>query len=245
MEKKLLILFILTFNAFYGQSDCDNANSDLIYAYSHVKSAYESNNKDHLKHYSNRSKETFERAKKNLKKCGCETAYNMAYDAVELLSKVEPTETFEDGRFYVKQVRDIAQKSITKLDKCTVGSNDVASNTNDALTELEMEQKRLQEQQEALKRKSEELKAKMAEQNEMALKLRKEELANSYRSVIASNIETYNNSLKTCNCNHEPLKVTESEPDIYTISMEAIKSFYMERIKKLTSNYLSQLNACD
>src|SRR5690606_17697975 len=163
MEKKLLILFTLTFNVFYGQSDCDNANSDLIYAYSHVKSAYESNNKDHLKYYSNRSKETFERAKENLKKCGCDTAYNMAYDAVELLGKVEPTETFEDGRFYVKQVRDIAQKSITELDKCTVGSNnDVASNTNDALTELEMEQKRLQEQQEALKRKSEELKAKMA-----------------------------------------------------------------------------------
>lgn len=115
----LFFLFISICALSYGQEDCEEADSDLIYAYSHVKSAYNSNNIDHLKYYANRSLESFKRAKPKLKACGCDIAYNKVYDAIELLEKVESADTNEDGRFYVKRSRDIAKASITEKDICT------------------------------------------------------------------------------------------------------------------------------
>ncbi|PKQ44254.1 hypothetical protein [Confluentibacter flavum] len=248
MEKHYFFLcFALSSLAFYGQTACDGANSDLIYAYSHVKSSYNSNNISHLKYYANRSLEVFERSKKKLKECGCETAFDMAYEAAQLLSKVESSETYEDGRFFVKRARDIAQQSVTELDKCTVPTKDFqVNNDRDAqLTSLQIEQEKLKQQQEELKRRAEEIKIKMAEQNDMALQLKKEELINSYKSAISSNIESYNNALKVCNCNHALIKLEEKNTDVSEKSIEDIKSYYLNSLKGLTSHYLAQLNLCD
>lgn len=246
MEKKLIILFAFTLNVLYGQSDCDNANSDLIYAYSNIKSAYDSNNVDHLKYYSDRSKGSFERSRERLKNCGCQTAYDLAYDAIALLKKVKPAETFEDGRFYVKQVKEIAQQSITALDKCTIQGDDfIADAGNESLSSLQMEQEKLKQQQEALKRKAEEINAKLAEQNELALKLEKEEMIKSFENAVSKNVESYNTTLKTCNCDFRPISKSENDTNIYNKSLEEIKLYYLDSLKKLTSNYLSQLNSCD
>lgn len=248
MEKHYFFLcFALSSLVFYGQTACDGANSDLIYAYSHVKSSYNSNNISHLKYYANRSLEVFERSKKKLKECGCDTAFDLAFEAAQLLSKVETAETYEDGRFFVKRARDIAQQSVTELDKCTVPTKDYQVNNDDdtQLTSLQMEQEKLKQQQEELKRRAEEIKIKMAEQNEMALKLKKEELINSYKSAISSNIESYNNALKVCNCDSNLIKLEDKNIDVSEKSIEDIKSYYLNSLKGLTSNYLSQLNLCD
>lgn len=238
------LLFLLASCSFYGQTACDDANSDLIYAYSHVKSSYESNNISHLKYYANRSKEAFERSQKKLKTCGCETAYDLAYEGVQLLSKVETAQTFEDGRFFVKRAKDIGQQSVTELDKCTVPTKDMqVSNGNEQLSSLQMEQEKLRQQQEELKRRSEEIKIKMAEQNEMELKLKKETIINAYKSAISSNLESYNNTLKVCDCN-TAVKMEDKNMDVSQKSLEEIKTYYLDSLKGLTSNYLSQLNAC-
>ncbi|MBU3822430.1 hypothetical protein KO566_10185 [Flavobacteriaceae bacterium XHP0103] len=240
------LAFTLVINMLSGQSPCDNANSDLIYAYSNIKSAYDSNNVDHLKYYSDRSKGSFERSKEHLKNCGCQTAYDLAYDAIELLKKVEPAETFEDGRFYVKQVKEIAQESITALDKCTIQGDDfIADASNENLSSLQMEQEKLKQQQLELKRKAEEINAKLAEQNELALKLEKEEMIKSFESVVSKNVESYNSTLKACNCDFKPISKSENDTNIYSKSLEEIKLYYLNSLKKLTSNYLSQLNACN
>ncbi|MEJ2113878.1 MAG: hypothetical protein P8X62_09385 [Flavobacteriaceae bacterium] len=63
--------------------------------------------------------EAFERTKDKLESCGCEKAYNFAYDIVELLRNVESSETNEDGRFYVKRARDLAKETINELELCT------------------------------------------------------------------------------------------------------------------------------
>lgn len=247
MEKHYFFLcFALSSLVFYGQTACDDANSDLIYAYSHVKSSYNSNNISHLKYYANRSLEVFERSKKKLKECGCETAFDLAFEAAQLLSKVESAESYEDGRFFVKRARDIAQQSVTELDKCTVPTKDIqVNNGSDQLSSLQVEQEKLKQQQEELKQRAEEIKIKMAEQNEMALKLKKEELINSYKSVISSNIESYNNALKVCNCDSKLIKLEDKNTDVSEKSIEEIKSYYLNSLKGLTSNYLVQLNTCD
>jgi hypothetical protein len=120
MKKNYLFFLFATICAFsYAQENCSEADSDLIYAYSHVKTAYNSNNIYHLKEYANKSLESFKRAKPKLKACGCEVAYNKVYDAIELLENVENAKTNDDGRFYVKRAREIAKESITEMDICT------------------------------------------------------------------------------------------------------------------------------
>jgi len=235
----LVSVFLLITSIFFGQTPCDDANSDLIYAYSHVKSAYKSNNISHLKYYANRSLESFERSKPRLTKCGCDKAYNLAVDCTDLLKKVETAETFEDGRFFVKRAKELAQQSVTELDRCTIPANEVQ-----ALTSLQSEQAKLKEQQEALKRKAEEIKTKLAEQEKTSVNLQKEALINSYEEVILSNVESYNNALKVCECDYRPLTQENTTVEISKKSLEEIKLFYLDSLKGLTANYLSQLNKC-
>ena len=137
MKKHYLLFLFITVCAFtYGQENCSEADSDLIYAYSHVKSAYNSNNIHHLKEYAKRSLVAFERAKPKLKACGCEIAYNKVYDAIDLLKNVESAKTNEDGRFFVKRTREIAKASITEMDKCTFA---IDSNKSAVAVQLEPE----------------------------------------------------------------------------------------------------------
>ena len=142
--KKNYLFFLISFAYIqsYAQSNCEDAHSDVIYAYSHVKSAYDSNNISHLKDYSKRSTDAFNRAKKILNDCGCETSYNYAFDASELLSKVEDVKTYEDGRFYVKRARDIAKKVINELELCTKLTQE-----DEALASLEYDRLKLKQQQ--------------------------------------------------------------------------------------------------
>lgn len=138
MKKNFLFFLFIIICAFsYGQENCDEADSDLIYAYSHVKSAYNSNNIDHLKYYAKRSLECFKRARPKLKACGCEVAYNKVYDAIELLENVKSAKTNEDGRFYVKRTREIAKESITEMDKCTLAIDE--KNAKVATVQVEAE----------------------------------------------------------------------------------------------------------
>ena len=242
VKRYFFLLFISATLVAYSQSPCDQANSDLIYAYSNVKSSYNSNNVSHLKYYANRSLESFERSKKSLTNCGCEKAYDLAHESIEMLKKVETAESFEDGRFFVKRVREMAQKSVTELDKCTIPSAD--NQDNQELSSLQIEQAKLKKQQEELKLKAEEIKAKLAAQEEMEQKLKKEELINSYKTVIATNLETYNNALKVCDCDKEVQTKLETDEGMSTKSMEEIKQYFIKSLKGLTSNYLTQLDLC-
>ena len=173
---------------------------------------------------------------------------NLTEKGIELLVKVENVDTFEDGRFYVKRARDISRESVIEIDKCSVADyeDDVAVNNeqNNTLSDIQSEQLKLKQQQEALKLKEEQLKTKLAEQKEKELSLKKKQLILSYQTAIASNIKTYNETLKICNCNHETLNYTESSGVLSSKSLEYIKRHYNSSIKTLASNYLSQLNLC-
>ncbi|GAA3583632.1 hypothetical protein [Snuella lapsa] len=247
----LFFVIVIIYSKFQAQEQFNDVDSDLVYAYSHVKSAYKSNNITHLKYYANRSLEAFKRAKPKLKACNCETAYDNAYDGIELLAHVDNAETFEDGRFYVKRARDLAKQSIIELDKCTVGNTakkteEAAPETlNNDIATLQHEQNKLKEMQEELRLKGQQIKAKIEEQKQKELDLKKEQLINSYNEVIATNIKTYNELLETCNCKYEVFKPIDKTETIKTKSVEEIKTYFVNGLKDLTSNYLSQLELCD
>lgn len=241
----VFIVFFLIFLKFQCQTNCSQADSDIIYAYSDVKTSYEANNISHLKEYAYKSLKAFERAKPKLKDCGCEASYNNAYDAAELLAKVEDAETFEDGRFFVKRARDLAKQSVIELDKCTAAEqNQQPEDTSNDLADLQDEQAKLKQQQMELKRKEQEIKLKMAEQKEKELMLQKEQLINQYNTAITSSVKNYNDNLKMCGCNNTIKKPTSDSNTLTSKSIEEIKGYYLNNLKEMTSTYLSYLNNC-
>ena len=158
----LFLFFILMCLKFQGQTKCSEANSEIKYAYSNVKHSYEANNISHLKEYAFKSLEAFKRAEAKLKECGCEVSFNHAFDAMELLEKVDPAESYEDGRFFVKRARDLAKECIIELDKCTAENQE-----DNSLLLLQDAQKELEQQQLLLKQREKEIQLKMAEQKDL------------------------------------------------------------------------------
>ncbi len=239
---KKIYLFFLTIAipvSSNAQSNCADAHADLIYAYSHVKSAYDSNNITHLKDFSNRSFDAFERTKVNLETC-CETAYNYAYDAAELLSKVANAKTFEDGRFYVKRAREIAKKVINELEICTKLSSE-----DEALAALENERFKLKQQQIELKLKEQQIKNKMAARSAKELRLKKESLIRKNELALIANLKTLNEVLDACDCDSEITLNERDKDNFLTKNLGEIKTQYLIIIKDVTSNYLSKLDNCD
>ncbi|WP_248723676.1 hypothetical protein [Seonamhaeicola sp. ML3] len=214
MKKNLFpLITLLSFLQIFSQDKCMDADSNLIYAYSNIKSAYEANNIDHLKFYSKKSLTSFKEAKDNLKICGCETAYNLAYDAIDLLNKVENQHTYEDGRFYVKRIKEIAQKGITALNEFTTKKDStVAEKLN-----IESNDK----------------------PNNI---LEKEKLIKQYEETIALNIKTYNELLKLYGSDLKVKKDDTDKEILLSKSINEIKAYYMVNIKNITNSYLAKLN---
>lgn len=243
MKKTYIFLFALfSFTQFFAQDFCVDADSNLIYAYSNVKSAYESNNIDHLKYYSEKSLKSFEKAKINLKKCGCEHAYNLAYDGAELLSKVEAQETFEDGRFFVKRAKEIAQKSITSLNEFTAGNAIEDNSENDELTALQAKKELLEQQRLELEQKEEDIIKRLAEQKAQASILEKETLITKYEDALTLNVETYNELLKRYGSNSKISIKNKSKDELLSKEPEEIKAYFIDNIKEVTNSYLTALN---
>ncbi|MEC3907574.1 hypothetical protein VOI54_11135 [Tamlana sp. 2201CG12-4] len=256
MKNYYLLFFLFNALVMYGQTNCDDANSYLVNAYSHVKDAYDANNISHLKYYANRSVESFKLAKTALGSCNCKTALDLTDKGIEFLSKVEGADTFEDGRFFVKRGREVAKESVIEIDKCAFNnfnSETVSSTTletsalsNDSeLSDLQKEQLKLRQQQEALRLKEAQIKSKLAEQKEKALLLKKKNLILSYEHVLTNHISTYNETLKVCGCNHQVFKEIQSNEGLSSKSIDDIKSHFTNNLKLLASSYLSELNKCN
>lgn len=242
-----MLCVVVLFNVDAQTANCNDANSYLVNAYSHVKSSYKSNNISHLKYYANRSVEAFKLAKKDLVDCDCKKALENANKAIDLLVKVKNQDTFEDGRFFVKRAKSIAQQSVIEIDKCSVATynyeNEEVITDNNQLNDLQKEQLKLKQQQEALKRKEAEIKAKLAQQQEKESELKKKTLIDSFEKTIAKNLKIYNESLKICGCTQTIKPNTVSE-NLTQQTVDAINTFYKNELKVLAKKYLEQLDLC-
>lgn len=248
MEKSYVLIFLFGISLLsFSQTKCGDADSDLLYAYSHVKDSYESNNISHLKYYAKRSLDAFERSKSKLKECGCEAAYELAVKGSELLSHVDNQPTYEDGRFYVKRAKEIAQQSIVELDKFTVSEvQEVSTDHSADLSKINSEKEKLEQLQKELAEKEAQVKAQLAAQKQKAEKLQKEQLIKAYNEAIANNLASYNNILEICDCDPESLKdIKPKEEDMQSKSVAEIKLHLIKNIKDITTNYLSRLDLCE
>ncbi|GAB1857175.1 hypothetical protein MHTCC0001_20110 [Flavobacteriaceae bacterium MHTCC 0001] len=246
----LILCFITAAFAINAQTtNCDDANYYVLSAYSHVKTSYDANNISHLKYYAHRSLESYKLSEPALPNCNCDSATELSVKVMDLLAKVDGAETFEDGRFFVKRAREIAQKIVAELDDCTVPTSDdeVASVDTSGLSELERKQNELLRQQEALKQEAEALKAKIAEEEKAAnqLAIDRKNLISSYNQIIPSTVENYNNTLKKCGCDKETIVYKNDNMDFSNKSLKSVKSHYLTTLETLTSEYLEQLKNCN
>ncbi len=120
MKKIYFFLFaLLSVSHFYAQNFCEDADSYLVYAFSNAKRSFESNNIQHVKHYSEKSLKSLEKAKFNLKKCGDNTSYELAYDGIEILEKVEYQDKYEEAVFFAKKAKGIIENCMDALSNYT------------------------------------------------------------------------------------------------------------------------------
>lgn len=248
----LFFLIFIVYSEYQAQnSPCINADSNLIYAYSNVKDSYESNNVQHLKYYAYKSLKSFEEAKVNLKKCGCDTAFELAFNAKELMEKVEAASTFEDGRFFVKRAKEITQNCITELNKCTVPVNDKTNKTasveekgNDDLKSLQLEKENLEQQRLALKLKEEAINKKLDAQKSKENQLEKEKLIKDYTAVLNLNISTCNKVLKSFDCPTQLTIYSKNDDALISENKETIKAYYLNLNKDVNTEFAKKLNLC-
>ena len=111
----IIYFFIASSFAINAQTNCDQANSYLVSAYSHLKDAYDSNNISHLKYYANRSVESFKLSKNTLINCGCETALVLVNKGIDLLAKVE------NPKFEIIFVTAFDEYAIEAIQHCAIG----------------------------------------------------------------------------------------------------------------------------
>ena len=234
------LLFLFMCYQSVSQTNCSSAQSDLNYAYSHVKSAYDSNNLTHIKYYGKRSFDAFERAKKELENCNCKQAYDFAFEGSTLLSKLIKSETYEDGRFFIKRTREIAQKAIEELDICSKLSYE-----DETLIELEYERLKLEKQQLELKQKEAKIQQLLADKENRELRIRKEKLIYANEQAVLSNITAYNDMLVACECEERVSKISLNNENLLSKNLSEIKLYYLNSIKQTTMNYLNSLNQCN
>ena len=112
-------LFFAIYLHSYGQSNCAKANSDVVYGYSHIKTADDANNLEYLKLWSSRALESFNQVIAKLAACSCEKSYNYTQKIVELLNGIENSESFEKSQSDIKNIRGITKGIIKELQLCT------------------------------------------------------------------------------------------------------------------------------
>jgi len=246
------IIFCLCFYSF-SQSGCTDAQAHIVYAFNNAKNSLKANNITHLKFYANKALEAFERVQEALDDCNCADVEAYTIESIEKLYRVPPIAKMAEAQYFVGKAKENAQKIITALDYCTVtdqGSTSVTTTTssdNQDLTDLEKEQLKLKQQQEALIQKQKALKQQLAKQKEAELNIEKQQLIVKSNAAISKNIQAYNELLDACHCNTEITdgNVKQNETQLMSKSVEEIKSYYLKSIKDLTSNYMNMLSTCD
>lgn len=239
--KKNYIFFLLTlFSAFiFAQTPCSETQSDVGYAYSHAKTAYEANNLTQLKEFANRSLEAFKRVEPILKNCQCQDAYYEAFDAIGALENLASIDVYEDARFFIKRARDHAKETIAELEVCTKWSSQ-----DHALAELENEQEKLEAQRKLLQEKEERIRMQMAEKIETEKRLKKEKLIAKNETALRNSIDSFNQLLRACGCNSNISQISLNKDDMLSNSIDVIKTSYLSKVREVTSNYMSALNLC-
>lgn len=253
--------------------NCDRAFSAANYSVAHTNKAYESNNVDHVREWTEKAMETFSEVEEVTANCGCDVVSEIAYQGFEACDKAQIEGTYERSRFYAKRAREKAKAMIIALSKCTnisidnieerhntdgevYASNDdydvesTQNSLNYQQEELQRKQQELVEQQRILQKQLEE----QAKQVEAVKQQRANELVQQKRikvnaeivlSEIQKNYEKLANSL---NCT-KALKAARisfihTEDALEKESLGATKVYYANKLNEIIDKFNNSFSEC-
>ncbi len=114
----------------YAQK-CDTAFSSANYAVSNTNKAYEGNNTEHIKEWTEKAMEAFTEVEEITANCGCSQVSELAYQGFEACDRAQVENTYERARFFAKRSREKAKLMIDALSKCTnIPVNDIEARQN-------------------------------------------------------------------------------------------------------------------
>lgn len=250
MKKKYLLLvlsiiFLNTTNAtVYQQGD---VHTNLRIVSKNITEGIKSYNFEGLKYHARIAKKSIETTKSLLESTDCTTTYDLAQSISTYLDTALLGDDLAAGRSYLYMAEELIDKTFYEYEVCTTASDDTSAvsdgNTNE-LSQLEQQQADLKRQQAELEQKANDLKRKLEEQKVKASLLEKEVFMTQQDKAIAKNITSYNELLKNCNCNATITDTPDDKTALSSKSIEQLRSYYLDKIIRITENYLQQLNSC-
>lgn len=272
---KRTIFFITTFliTTYITAQKCDTAFSVANYAVSNTNKAYEGNNTEHVKEWTEKAMEAFGEVEEITANCGCTQVSELAYQGFEACDRAQVENTYERARFFAKRARQKAKEMIVALSKCTnISVNDIegrrdagnesdseTDNTDDYATEnsLNTQQEELLARQKELLEQQRILQQEIEEQQKQVANLKQQranELVQQKRIKVNAEIalaeiqKNYEKLATSIGCN-EALKVarisfTRTVDALEKENLRATKTYYVDKLNEIVEKFNQSFTNC-
>ncbi len=259
---KKAYIFLLCCSAFGFTStaqsptdNCSEAYSHMVYVISHMETALKPNTLQHVVFYGEKAKIALKKAEAALENCDCDGVEDKVGVGLNYLTDIETSKEYDEALFNANKAKEWSQKAVQDMDLCIEGlaptteavvvEDTTTVSTADELSDIEKAQQQLAEQQKELQRQQEALQQKLAAKKAQELQLKKEALIKKLEHTVSTNVSTFNEALKACDCDGKTLKANLKKETLKHKSISEIKGSVIKVIKSLTENYKKQLADCD
>lgn len=274
MKNTFLIMSMLLYSVFAFAQNCDEAFSAANYCVSNTKKAYEANNSQQVREWTEKAIETFIEVEEITGNCGCVQVSELAYQGYEACDKAQEEDSYERGRFFAKRAREKARLMMEALSKCTnipvsdiesrrnagaaalgyaegaSDNNSLESNLNSQQEELLAQQKELLEQQRILEKQlAEQAKQVAALKQKKANELIQQKRIKVNAEIALAEIQKNNEKLATslgCSAALQASKISfvHAVGALEKESLRATKMFYYNKMNEITERFSEALSNC-
>jgi len=269
-----VFFLMILLSAFYASAQqCEVAFSAANYCVSNTNKAYEGNNSQQVREWTEKAMETFNEVEEITAECGCTQVSELAYQGFEACDKAQIENSYERARFFAKRAREKAKLMMIALSKCTnIPLSDIEAR-HDAGAELlpgggqtvkEIDQNDLNAQQEDLLARQKDLleqqrllQQQIADQQKQVAALKQKranELVQQKRIKVSAEIalteiqRSYEKLATSIGCT-EALKITRIS---FTKTVDALeketlrdtKEYYTSKLNEIVDKFTNSFSEC-
>jgi hypothetical protein len=249
MKQAYLLFFLFTFiftTAHSQQSNTKNVRYNLGEVSKNVTSGIESYNLEDLKYHARICKESIEVVEKLVEAEQCYNTLDLSNSIAIYLETALLAEELVTARTYLNKTEELILKAFYEYDICKSEFSNAKSSKygENALNTLQQKQADLKARQAGLEQQAKDIELQLAEQEKRESLLKKQQFIVSNERAITRNINTYNDVLKSCDCQDTMSYASESVSVISAKNFQDIRMHYLDTIIGISENYTSKLKAC-
>lgn len=273
MKNSFLLILMSLIPFFVISQNCDDAFSAANYCVSNTKKAYEANNSQQVREWTEKAIEAFTEVEEITGNCGCVQVSELAYQGYEACDKAQEEDSYERTRFFAKRAREKARLMMEALSKCTdipisdierrrnagaaslgysenLASNSLEDNLNSQQEELLAKQKELLEQQRILERQlAEQAKQVAALKQKKANELIQQKRIKVSAEIALAEIQKNNEKLATSLGCSTALQITKISfvHGVEALEKESLsntKMYYYNKMNEITEQFSEAISKC-